>query len=50
MIWRSSAALAKLNGVPVTVVGHQRGKDTKDNIQRILRHALIRKASARRCG
>ncbi len=26
--------LAKLNGVPVTVVGHQRGKDTKDNIQR----------------
>ena len=26
--------LAKLNGVPVTVLGHQRGKDTKDNIQR----------------
>jgi len=26
--------LARLNGVPVTVVGHQRGKDTKDNIQR----------------
>lgn len=26
--------IAKLNGVPVTVVGHQRGKDTKDNIQR----------------
>ncbi|WP_256759946.1 acetyl-CoA carboxylase carboxyltransferase subunit alpha [Cohnella sp. WQ 127256] len=26
--------LAKLNGIPVTVVGHQRGKDTKDNIQR----------------
>ncbi|WP_372638307.1 acetyl-CoA carboxylase carboxyltransferase subunit alpha [Cohnella sp.] len=26
--------LAKLNGMPVTVVGHQRGKDTKDNIQR----------------
>ncbi len=26
--------LAKLNGVPVTVIGHQRGKDTKDNIQR----------------
>ncbi|MBB3108265.1 acetyl-CoA carboxylase carboxyl transferase subunit alpha [Paenibacillus phyllosphaerae] len=26
--------LAKLNGVPVTVVGHQRGKDTKDNIAR----------------
>lgn len=26
--------LAKLNGVPVTIVGHQRGKDTKDNIQR----------------
>jgi acetyl-CoA carboxylase carboxyl transferase subunit alpha len=26
--------LAKLNGVPVTLVGHQRGKDTKDNIQR----------------
>lgn len=26
--------LARLNGVPVTVIGHQRGKDTKDNIQR----------------
>ncbi|WP_438446149.1 acetyl-CoA carboxylase carboxyltransferase subunit alpha [Gorillibacterium sp. sgz5001074] len=26
--------LAKLNGVPVTVVGHQKGKDTKDNIAR----------------
>ncbi|WP_138495455.1 acetyl-CoA carboxylase carboxyltransferase subunit alpha [Paenibacillus pinistramenti] len=26
--------LAKLNGVPVTVVGQQRGKDTKDNIAR----------------
>jgi acetyl-CoA carboxylase carboxyl transferase subunit alpha len=26
--------LAKLNGVPITIVGHQRGKDTKDNIQR----------------
>jgi acetyl-CoA carboxylase carboxyl transferase subunit alpha len=26
--------LAKFNGIPVTVVGHQRGKDTKDNIQR----------------
>lgn len=26
--------LAKLNGVPVTVIGHQRGKDTKDNIAR----------------
>lgn len=26
--------LAKLNGVPVTVVGHQRGKDTRDNIAR----------------
>ncbi|CAM3316694.1 acetyl-CoA carboxylase carboxyltransferase subunit alpha [Paenibacillus lupini] len=26
--------LAKLNGLPVTVIGHQRGKDTKDNIAR----------------
>ncbi|UJF34732.1 acetyl-CoA carboxylase carboxyltransferase subunit alpha [Paenibacillus hexagrammi] len=26
--------LAKLNGIPVTVVGHQKGKDTKDNIAR----------------
>lgn len=26
--------LAKLNGVPVTVVGHQKGRDTKDNIAR----------------
>ncbi len=26
--------VAKLNGVPVTVVGHQKGKDTKDNIAR----------------
>ncbi|MCR8634664.1 acetyl-CoA carboxylase carboxyl transferase subunit alpha [Paenibacillus radicis (ex Xue et al. 2023)] len=26
--------LARLNGIPVTVVGHQKGKDTKDNIAR----------------
>lgn len=26
--------LAKLNGITVTVVGHQKGKDTKDNIAR----------------
>ena len=26
--------IARLNGVPVTVVGHQKGKDTKDNIAR----------------
>jgi acetyl-CoA carboxylase carboxyl transferase subunit alpha len=26
--------IAKLDGVPVTVVGHQKGKDTKDNIAR----------------
>ncbi|MGG4555080.1 acetyl-CoA carboxylase carboxyltransferase subunit alpha [Paenibacillus humicus] len=26
--------LAKLNGMPVTVIGQQRGKDTKDNIAR----------------
>lgn len=26
--------IAKLNGIPVTVVGHQKGKDTKDNIAR----------------
>ncbi|MCI3925134.1 acetyl-CoA carboxylase carboxyltransferase subunit alpha [Paenibacillus sp. TRM 82003] len=26
--------IAKLNGLPVTVVGHQKGKDTKDNIAR----------------
>jgi len=26
--------LAKLNGIAVTVVGHQKGKDTKDNIAR----------------
>ncbi|XEC96464.1 acetyl-CoA carboxylase carboxyltransferase subunit alpha [Paenibacillus tarimensis] len=26
--------LAKLEGVPVTVIGHQRGKDTRDNIAR----------------
>lgn len=26
--------LAKLNGMPVTVIGHQRGKDTRDNIAR----------------
>ncbi|WCF06887.1 acetyl-CoA carboxylase carboxyl transferase subunit alpha [Paenibacillus thiaminolyticus] len=26
--------LARLNGIPVTVIGHQRGKDTKDNIAR----------------
>jgi acetyl-CoA carboxylase carboxyl transferase subunit alpha len=26
--------IAKFNGIPVTVVGHQKGKDTKDNIAR----------------
>lgn len=26
--------IAKLNGTPVTVIGHQKGKDTKDNIRR----------------
>jgi acetyl-CoA carboxylase carboxyl transferase subunit alpha len=26
--------LAKLNGLPVTVIGHQKGRDTKDNIAR----------------
>jgi acetyl-CoA carboxylase carboxyl transferase subunit alpha len=26
--------VAKLNGIPVTVIGHQKGKDTKDNIAR----------------
>ncbi|MBD8500195.1 acetyl-CoA carboxylase carboxyltransferase subunit alpha [Paenibacillus arenosi] len=26
--------IAKLNGLPVTVIGHQRGKDTKENIAR----------------
>ncbi|MEX1029294.1 MAG: acetyl-CoA carboxylase carboxyltransferase subunit alpha [Paenibacillaceae bacterium] len=26
--------IAKLNGLPVTVIGHQKGKDTKDNIAR----------------
>lgn len=26
--------VARLNGIPVTVVGHQKGKDTKDNIAR----------------
>lgn len=26
--------LARLNGMPVTIIGHQRGKDTKDNIAR----------------
>ncbi|NHN31559.1 acetyl-CoA carboxylase carboxyl transferase subunit alpha [Paenibacillus agricola] len=26
--------LARLNGIPVTVIGHQKGKDTKDNIAR----------------
>jgi len=26
--------LAKINGVPVTVIGHQRGKDTRENIAR----------------
>ena len=26
--------IAKYHGIPVTVIGHQRGKDTKDNIRR----------------
>jgi acetyl-CoA carboxylase carboxyl transferase subunit alpha len=26
--------IAKFNGIPVTIVGHQKGKDTKDNIAR----------------
>ncbi|WP_413379119.1 acetyl-CoA carboxylase carboxyl transferase subunit alpha [Alkalihalobacillus sp. 1P02AB] len=28
------AGIAKFNGTPVTVIGHQRGKNTKDNIYR----------------
>ena len=28
------AGIAKFKGYPVTVIGHQRGKDTKDNIRR----------------
>ncbi|OMP67463.1 acetyl-CoA carboxylase carboxyl transferase subunit alpha [Domibacillus epiphyticus] len=28
------AGVAKYHGVPVTVIGHQRGRDTKENIQR----------------
>lgn len=28
------SGLAKFDGVPVTVIGHQRGKDTKENIRR----------------
>ncbi|MBU8905161.1 acetyl-CoA carboxylase carboxyl transferase subunit alpha [Desertibacillus haloalkaliphilus] len=28
------AGIAKYNGTPVTVIGHQRGKDTKENIRR----------------
>ncbi|WP_028561912.1 acetyl-CoA carboxylase carboxyltransferase subunit alpha [Paenibacillus pinihumi] len=30
--------LAKLGDIPVTVIGHQRGKDTKDNIARFFGH------------
>ncbi|WP_017756094.1 acetyl-CoA carboxylase carboxyl transferase subunit alpha [Calidifontibacillus oryziterrae] len=26
--------IAKYNGIPITVIGHQRGKDTKENIRR----------------
>ncbi|MBL3199556.1 acetyl-CoA carboxylase carboxyl transferase subunit alpha, partial [Klebsiella pneumoniae] len=26
--------IAKYKGIPVTVIGHQRGKDTKENIRR----------------
>jgi acetyl-CoA carboxylase carboxyl transferase subunit alpha len=28
------AGIAKFNGLPVTIIGHQRGKDTKENIRR----------------
>ncbi|WP_082233608.1 acetyl-CoA carboxylase carboxyl transferase subunit alpha [Halobacillus massiliensis] len=28
------SGIAKFNGTPVTVIGHQRGKDTKENIKR----------------
>ncbi|RWZ60869.1 acetyl-CoA carboxylase carboxyltransferase subunit alpha [Halobacillus fulvus] len=28
------SGIAKFNGTPVTVIGHQRGKDTKENIRR----------------
>ena len=40
--------IGKLDGIPVTVVGHQKGKDTKDNIARNLA-CPIRKDSGRRC-
>ncbi|OIJ12400.1 acetyl-CoA carboxylase carboxyltransferase subunit alpha [Anaerobacillus alkalilacustris] len=28
------AGIAKFNGIPITVIGHQRGKDTKENLRR----------------
>ncbi|OIJ18266.1 acetyl-CoA carboxylase carboxyltransferase subunit alpha [Anaerobacillus alkalidiazotrophicus] len=28
------AGIAKFNGMPITVIGHQRGKDTKENLRR----------------
>jgi acetyl-CoA carboxylase alpha subunit len=31
--------LAKLDGLPVMVIGHQKGRDTKDKISPQLRHA-----------
>lgn len=40
--------IAKLNGIPVTVIGQQRGKDTKDNIARFL-VVPIRKDSVKAC-
>ena len=34
MMKRLLAELPNLKGLPVTIIGHQRGKDTKENIRR----------------
>ena len=34
MTWRSSAGLARLDGMPVMVIGQQKGRDTKERVRR----------------
>ena len=41
--------LARFNGQSVMVIGHQKGRDTKERQYRNFRHAASRKVIARRC-
>ena len=41
--------LARLDGEPVMIIGHQKGRDTKERVLPQLRHGPSPRAIARRC-